>query len=79
MITSSHNPAEWNGVKYKASYGGSGKPSIMASIESYLGKPLAKAAKPAAIEEVGFSIPDYIAALDAFVDLKRFGSRGIGS
>ena len=34
MITSSHNPAEWNGVKYKASYGGSGSPSIMASIES---------------------------------------------
>jgi phosphomannomutase len=26
MITSSHNPAEWNGVKYKASYGGSGSP-----------------------------------------------------
>ncbi len=44
MITSSHNPAEWNGVKYKASYGGSGKPSIMTAIESYLGKPLAKAA-----------------------------------
>ena len=41
------------GVKYKASYGGSGKPfSIMASIESYLEKPLAKSAKPAAIEEV---------------------------
>src|SRR5882762_6075645 len=37
MITSSHNPAEWNGVKYKASYGGSGKPSIIAAIESYLG------------------------------------------
>ena len=45
MITSSHNPAEWNGVKYKASYGGSGKPSIMASIESYLDKPLAQAAQ----------------------------------
>ena len=40
MITSSHNPAEWNGVKYKASYGGSGKPSIMTAIESYLEKPL---------------------------------------
>jgi len=38
MITSSHNPAEWNGVKYKASYGGSGSPSIIASIETYLGK-----------------------------------------
>ncbi|HUZ92251.1 MAG TPA: hypothetical protein VMU78_10185, partial [Methylocella sp.] len=30
MITSSHNPAQWNGVKYKAWYGGSGKPSIIA-------------------------------------------------
>jgi len=46
MITSSHNPAEWNGVKYKASYGGSGSPSIIASIESYLGKPLAGLADP---------------------------------
>ena len=35
MITSSHNPAQWNGVKYKAWYGGSGKPSIIAEIESY--------------------------------------------
>ncbi len=26
MITSSHNPAQWNGVKYKGWYGGSGKP-----------------------------------------------------
>ncbi len=33
MITSSHNPAQWNGVKYKAWYGGSGKPSIIAEIE----------------------------------------------
>ena len=47
MITSSHNPAQWNGVKYKAWYGGSGKPSIMAEIESYLGKPVARAAGPA--------------------------------
>src|SRR6266700_3370242 len=49
MITSSHNPAEWNGVKYKASYGGSGKPSIMTAIEGYLGKTLPKSAVPAAI------------------------------
>jgi hypothetical protein len=56
MITSSHNPAEWNGVKYKASYGGSGSPSIMAAIESYLGDPLPeRAAAPAKIEEVDFN------------------------
>jgi phosphomannomutase len=46
MITSSHNPAQWNGVKYKAWYGGSGKPSIIAEIESYLGQPVAAAAAP---------------------------------
>jgi phosphomannomutase len=75
MITSSHNPAEWNGVKYKASYGGSGKPSIMTAIESYLDKPLKKAAAPAAIESVDFN-PDYIAALERFVDLKAIHGSG---
>src|SRR5271166_6338882 len=39
MITSSHNPAQWNGVKYKAWYGGSGSPSIMMEIEANLGRP----------------------------------------
>jgi len=75
MITSSHNPAEWNGVKYKASYGGSGKPSIMTAIESYLGKSLARASAPAAIEPVDFN-PDYIDALERFVDLKAIQGSG---
>ena len=68
MITSSHNPAQWNGVKYKASYGGSGSPSIMAAIESYLGAPLAEAVAPAKIEEINFN-PEYIAAITKLVDL----------
>ncbi len=75
MITSSHNPAEWNGVKYKASYGGSGTPGIMTSIESYLLKPLAKAAAPAKIEEADF-LPEYIAALEKFVDLDAIRRSG---
>ncbi len=75
MITSSHNPAEWNGVKYKASYGGSGKPSIMASIESYLEKPLAVSATKAKIEELDFN-PDYIAAIERFVDLDAIRASG---
>ena len=75
MITSSHNPAEWNGVKYKASYGGSGTPGIMTSIESYLGKPLTKAAQPAPIKEVDF-LPDYVAALERFVDLEAIKKSG---
>ena len=75
MITSSHNPAEWNGVKYKASYGGSGKPSIIASIESYLGKPLPQAEAPAAIEAADFNT-DYIAAIARFVDLEAIRNSG---
>ncbi len=75
MITSSHNPAEWNGVKYKASYGGSGKPSIIAAIEGYLLKPLPSAAVAAAIEEVDFN-PEYIAAIAKFVDLDAIKASG---
>jgi phosphomannomutase len=75
MITSSHNPAEWNGVKYKASYGGSGSPAIIAAIESYLGEALPSAAAPAVMEEVDFA-PPYVAALEAFVDLKSIEASG---
>ncbi len=33
VITSSHNPAEWNGFKYKPDYGGSASPEVVARIE----------------------------------------------
>ncbi len=36
MITASHNPSRWNGIKYKASYGSSALPSIVAQIEKEL-------------------------------------------
>src|SRR5579871_637939 len=68
MITSSHNPAQWNGVKYKAWYGGSGKPSIIAEIETFLGTPVARTAKPAAIAEFDF-LPAYLHAIESFADL----------
>ena len=68
MITSSHNPAQWNGVKYKGWYGGSGKPSMIAAIESYLGKPVPRAAQPAPITEVDF-LPSYLKAIENFADL----------
>jgi phosphomannomutase len=68
MITSSHNPAQWNGVKYKAWYGGSGKPSIISAIESYLDKPVPRPAQPARITEVDF-LPSYLKAIESFADL----------
>lgn len=33
MITASHNPGEYNGLKFKASYGGSASPEIIMEIE----------------------------------------------
>src|SRR5580658_7248485 len=76
MITSSHNPAQWNGVKYKAWYGGSGKPSIIAEIESLLGQPVARAATPAAIREVDF-LPTYLKAIESFADLDLIAKSGM--
>ena len=75
MITSSHNPAQWNGVKYKAWFGGSGSPAIIAKIESFLGAPVAKAAHPAAIEEVDFIAP-YMEAIEKFADLRLIAQSG---
>jgi phosphomannomutase len=76
MITSSHNPAQWNGVKYKAWYGGSGKPSIMAEIESYLGQPVARPAQPAPIQEVDF-LPSYLKAIESFAGLDALAKSGM--
>jgi len=76
VITSSHNPAQWNGVKYKAWYGGSGKPSIIAEIESRLGRPVARPARPAAIEEVDF-LPSYLKAIESFTSLDALQKSGM--
>ena len=38
QFTASHNPFQWNGVKYKASYGSSASPAIVAQIEAELAR-----------------------------------------
>ena len=68
MITSSHNPFNWNGVKYKARYGGSGTPAIMRSIESELDSPRLQR-DGGSVTITDFKTP-YIAAIKAFVDLE---------
>src|SRR5271168_3577494 len=46
MITASHNPYQWNGIKYKASYGSSALPSIVAQIEIELAEVQKNAVTP---------------------------------
>jgi len=67
MITSSHNPYNWNGVKYKAGYGGSATPAIIKSIESALDAPRIERAG-GRVTAADFQAP-YIATLKKFVDL----------
>src|SRR5579872_3102281 len=55
VVTSSHNPWQWNGVKYKAGYGGSARPAILKKIEGELQAGAApKSAKPAEVIETDF-------------------------
>jgi len=75
MITSSHNPFNWNGVKYKAGYGGSGTPAIMKAIEGELDSPPAAAGKGGSVTLTDFKTP-YIAAIKNFVDLRLIQKAG---
>ena len=81
MVTSSHNPWNWNGVKFKAKFGGSATPAIMRFIEEELDAeamasdlsptPAHKTRKdgaPARIDEVDLK-PAYVAAISQFADL----------
>jgi alpha-D-glucose phosphate-specific phosphoglucomutase len=79
MVTSSHNPWNWNGVKFKAKFGGSATPAIMKSIEDELGAAPSGSppthpqrtrisGAPAKIEEVDLK-PAYVEAVSQFADL----------
>jgi len=68
MVTSSHNPWNWNGVKFKGKFGGSATPAIMKKIEEELALGAAPNGSKAAIEEVDLKKP-YVAAVCRFADL----------
>ena len=68
MVTSSHNPWNWNGVKFKGNFGGSATPAIMKRIEEEMAAGAMPKGKNAAIEEVDLKLP-YIAAVCAFADV----------
>src|SRR5579871_2246083 len=68
MVTSSHNPWNWNGVKFKGNFGGSATPAIMKKIEEELATEAMPKGTKAAVEEVDFKKP-YIAAVCNFADM----------
>jgi phosphomannomutase len=68
MVTSSHNPWNWNGVKFKGKFGGSATPAIMKKIEEELASGAAPKGNKASIEEVDFK-KAYIDAVCRFADM----------
>src|SRR5579872_3559417 len=70
MITSSHNPWDWNGVKFKGKFGGSATPAIMKKIEEEMALGAAPKGNAARVEEVDFK-PAYVAAVCGFADMER--------
>ncbi len=68
MVTSSHNPWNWNGVKFKGKFGGSATPAIMKRIEEELAAGAAPKGNKAAVAEVDLK-KDYVAAVCAFADM----------
>src|SRR5215831_12370978 len=75
MITSSHNPWNWNGVKFKATYGGSATPAIIAKIEANVHAGAMPKGEPAKIEEADFK-PAYLEAIARFADLDKIAKVG---
>jgi phosphomannomutase len=70
MITSSHNPWNWNGVKFKATYGGSATPGIIGQIEAEVRAGSMPKGTPAKIEEADLKTP-YVAAITKFADVDK--------
>lgn len=79
IITASHNPYRWNGVKYKASYGSSALPAIVSQIEKELAGILANGdlvlpPRKDLIHSLHVREP-YLQTLSALVDWDRIRER----
>jgi phosphomannomutase len=81
MLTASHNPYRWNGIKFKAPYGGSASPSIIKRVEFYLER-LDSAHPPEkqirrAPHEVGDLVTPYLDRLKSTIDLDAIRRSGL--
>jgi phosphomannomutase len=70
MVTSSHNPFDWNGVKFKGKFGGSATPGIMKNLEAEIHAGAMPTGNKAAVEEVDLK-QAYISSVCRFADIER--------
>jgi phosphomannomutase len=81
VITASHNPAEFNGFKIKAPWGGSAAPQTTATVESLVDVSLPRHGdfSPASEgEALKTSVESYRAQIASYVDLERLRASKLG-
>jgi phosphomannomutase len=68
MVTASHNPAKYNGIKFKAWYGGSALPETYAKIAGSLGEREIRDGGSVVEDNI---LDDYVAAVRAQLDVEK--------
>ncbi len=84
IITASHNPAIWNGIKYKAEFGGSAPFEVLDAIQKRTPSsaaavkhiPLAEGLKQGLIEYLDLA-PPYLKQIAELIDLERLRQAGL--
>jgi len=85
VVTASHNPPEFNGLKYKPDYGGSASPEVVAELEKLTARAQGGGVKAMAfaeaqeqgLVEIVDPRPTYIAQIGRMVDLPRLRNAGL--
>jgi len=82
MITASHNPAAYNGIKIKEAFGGSATTETVASVERHLGRHPAKrvaleqATRQGLVDSVNM-LPDFLNGIRRFINLAAIRRSGL--
>ena len=85
IITASHNPALWNGFKYKPDYAGSASPEVTARLEQEIERaetagvssmPLPKARDEGLVQSIN-PTPSYLEQIARLVDIEAISSAGL--
>ena len=86
VITASHNPAMWNGFKYKPYYGGGASPEVVEQLETYIAEAEAKDmvgamsladAQSKGLLEYLDPEPSYLGHIATLVDLEGIRQAGL--
>ncbi len=87
IITSSHNPATWNGFKMRTAYAGAAPPEVLAVLEEHIAdiqagrEKVKQMALPEALQKklvIKFNpVPDYLKQIASLVDVEAIKAAGI--